>query len=499
MVSPIANLLSLLFLFLFVCSIIQREKIFNFVERHINNPINSLEIQSILSPRNSLFLASAISLFAELLIIRVHSSFFQVFGFYKNVSLLSCFLGIGIGLAKPNIRIGWLFLCPLIFCLQITYLYLLRFTILGVFLLNPSMEYGAMGVDTARNFGDIFIVNFFLLCVYASNALCFIPLGYLISYFSKNTTSSNAYAINIGGSIFGILLFTFLTFVHSNPLIWVSVFLGSLLLLNLHRTWIYLIFFSAFISSILSYNFSLDRYDIYSPYQLLTVILTQRAHPTISVNNFYYQKIFDFNDTSGHSSKSLLHYSLPYYFKPSPDNVLVLAGGTGNDTASALKNGASHVDVVEIDPIIIQLGMNLHPSQPYQSNKVDLYQDDARNYIKKTDQKYDLIVYGLLDSHSSISGNSSIRLDSYVYTIQSFKQSKSLLTEDGIMCLSFATGINGGHLTYKLYLMLLEAFNGKKPFIYRTYYDESVTFCISPKKDLNTEHPNGLTDGKFRN
>ena len=47
--------------------------------------------------------------------------------------------------------------------------------------------------------------------------------------------------------------------------------------------------------------------------------------------------------------------------------------------------------------------------------------DDARNYISKTENKFDAIIYALLDSQTNLSSKGGIRLDSYVYTVEAFK------------------------------------------------------------------------------
>ena len=44
-----------------------------------------------------------------------------------------------------------------------------------------------------------------------------------------------------------------------------------------------------------------------------------------------------------------------------PGKVLVVGAGTGNDVALALAKGATHVDAVEIDPKILDLGRRLPP------------------------------------------------------------------------------------------------------------------------------------------
>jgi hypothetical protein len=49
-------------------------------------------------------LSAALGLYAELMIIRVQSSFFQIFAYFKNVTLISCFLGLGIGYTKAAKR-----------------------------------------------------------------------------------------------------------------------------------------------------------------------------------------------------------------------------------------------------------------------------------------------------------------------------------------------------------------------------------------------------------
>jgi hypothetical protein len=49
----------------------------------------------------------------------------------------------------------------------------------------------------------------------------------------------------------------------------------------------------------------------------------------------------------------------------------------------ALRNGVKRVDVVEIDPVIDEQGKNLHADQPYQSNAVQLFIDEARSFLQK--------------------------------------------------------------------------------------------------------------------
>src|SRR4051794_33965186 len=50
----------------------------------------------------AVILASALALFAELVMIRWHATSAHVFAIFKNISMLSCFLGLGIGFALSS-------------------------------------------------------------------------------------------------------------------------------------------------------------------------------------------------------------------------------------------------------------------------------------------------------------------------------------------------------------------------------------------------------------
>jgi hypothetical protein len=75
-----------------------------------------------------------------------------------------------------------------------------------------------------------------------------------------------------------------------------------------------------------------------------------------------------------------------------------------------------------------------------------------------------------------LSGNSGVRLDSYVYTVQAFREARARLKDDGIVSMSFCVLRPG--LGRKLFLMLEEAFDGTSPVVYETGYDKGYCFLI---------------------
>ncbi|SVD16514.1 uncharacterized protein METZ01_LOCUS369368, partial [marine metagenome] len=139
----------------------------------------------------------------------------------------------------------------------------------------------------------------------------------------------------------------------------------------------------------------------------------------------------------------------------------------------AFENGAKSIDAVEIDPAIQKFGEYLHPDSPYSSSRVNTIIDDARAHIRKTKKKYDLIIYGYLDAHSLLTSKSGgVRLDSYVYTVEAFREARKRLKENGIIQLSFTT-MNPA-LGQKFYLMLKDAFDGKSPLAYKVGHDKKT-------------------------
>ena len=109
----------------------------------------------------------------------------------------------------------------------------------------------------------------------------------------------------------------------------------------------------------------------------------------------------------------------------------------GNDVAAALRNGAGRVVAVEIDPLILKLGRGLHFEKPYSSPNVSVASDDACSYVQGSKDSFDLIVFSLLDSHTTSSYYTNIRIDNYVYTLEALKATKALLKPDGVFIVKF--------------------------------------------------------------
>ena len=69
-----------------------------------------------------------------------------------------------------------------------------------------------------------------------------------------------------------------------------------------------------------------------------------------------------------------------------------------------------------------------HPDHPYDDPRVTVINDDARHFLRTTTKKYDLVVFALIDSLTMQSSFSGVRLESYMFTEESFRAVRDRLT-----------------------------------------------------------------------
>jgi spermidine synthase len=431
-------------------------------------------------------LASGAALFVELMLVRWQASTFQLFAYYKNVTLLAGFLGLGIGYAYGRRRPV---LTPLVLpalSVQFVALACLRLTDLQFQLQNPVSENLTLGMDSEGNLAQAAVSYGFLLLVFTATLLTCIPLGHLASRLMIRLPPLTAYSYNLLGSLAGIAAFTSLGFIWAPPTVWLLLAaLAIIPFLTLGRTWSQAmpsVLYTAVALATLLLPFRVNQYEIYSPYQVLALRVERDGAPSLLVNQVYFQRVLNLSPEAIRSKpelqKSADYYELPYQLKPHPERVLVVGSGTGNDVAAGLRRQAGHIDAVEIDPAILALGRTIHPENPYADGRVDAIVQDARTFLRHTDRQYDLIVYGLLDSHTLLSGLSSVRLDSFVYTVEAFREARARLAPDGVLAMTFC--VLSEQQGRKFYLMLREAFDGQEPRAFLSRYDNGITFVVGP-------------------
>jgi spermidine synthase len=304
--------------------------------------------------------------------------------------------------------------------------------------------------------------------------ITFIPLGQLLAErlntFQKISSNLWGYSWNLLGSLLGVIVFSFISFLGLFPFVWFSVFLAAGLWFFLPRKYLRIICLCSVVV-ILVLVTQAEHANYYGPYYAISTEQDpDKRELTVMTNGSLHQHALPLqnsdNITSGTGNEIQMGYHFPYQqLKKIPKNVLVLGAGTGNDVAVLLDEGAEHIDAVEIDPVIVSLGKK-HPNQPYDSEKVRIINADARNYLNETREIYDLIVFGTLDSMTKLSALSNVRLDNFVYTRECIEAAYSHLAPDGGMVLYFMAATR--YIDDRLFAMLAATF--KELPVVRTQY-----------------------------
>jgi len=406
-----------------------------------------------------LALVSLLGLFLEMLIIRWVSSEIRIFAYFKNFVLIACFLGFGMGcyLCRKRINvISVLLPLALLTALIAAPWTPLRQVVSGLpFLLGASSEVAIWGVPAvaldSTAIGGLVVAIFIIIPIFSLIALMFVPIGQMVGWYLEQARNGiRGYSLNVFASLVGILLYTLLCYLDQPPPVWIALAGAMLAILVWDVPKLRWTTLTVFVLSALAAAIPVGSGKMYwSPYQKLGLTPLTVNNETLAyelnTNDSWYQHIIDLSPSFAQAHPQLFKdaplewnpYNVPYQFAGHPPAVLVLGAGMGNDVAAALRAGAGNVVAVEIDPLIADLGKKLHFEKPYQSDRVHTVIDDARSYMQNSTQKFDLIMFSLLDSHTTSSHYSNIRIDNYVYTVEAMERAKRLLSPDGLFIIKF--------------------------------------------------------------
>lgn len=431
----------------------------------------------------AIVLAAGASLLLELAVIRWQGTVFEFFAFYKNFGLLTAFAGLGLGYALAAApRIPLVLTIPLLawqFMLLIGLRYGLPAWRLEAVMTLPVVEQLAMGARSARSLMQGAAVYFMLAVVFLLTALAFVPVGQVCGRLMMRRPPLRAYGLNLAGSVGGVLALFVASALWTPPLAWYGAAFVALLALSRPRPATLLPGIGAAVAAIITLAWPVNPtwQKIHSPYQLLELGYSERGWMVIRAAGHYYQRVHDLARPGVNADTALRavrdYYDFPYRLRAVAD-VAVVGAGAGNDVAAALRGGARRVDAIEIDPAILVAGRGGHPERPYHDGRVRPIVDDARSFLRTSPDRYDMIVYGLLDSHTLLSHASSVRLDSFVYTVEAFREARAKLKPGGLLVLSFS--VLSDALGRKMFAMLRQAFDGVPPAVVRAGYDGAIVF-----------------------
>jgi SAM-dependent methyltransferase len=377
-------------------------------------------------------------LFVELALIRWVGSELLDLSYFANFVLLGSFLGIGLGFLRAKGRRDFSQWAPA--GLAILVIAVSTFPVQ----ITPGPSSSLLFYGAEKTGPPVWIT---LPAVFLMVAGVMEMIGEGVARTFIKFDPLRAYGYDLLGSLAGIAVFTGLSFLGAPPFGWSAITVA--LLLALYPPRLRPIHVALGLATLAILGVESTRPDIWwSPYYKVATFsfmerTTSGPRPVTSVvvNGIPIQTIEPIGPQTGLPDPANINipsfrqsdfYQIPYrQLKHQPKDVLVIGAGTGHDTAIAIARGSEHVDAVEIDPRILTLGRQQNPDHPYDDARVRAINDDGRAFLERADRKYDLVVFGLPDSQTLLTGQSSLRLESYLFTTEAIDAVKSHLKPGG--------------------------------------------------------------------
>ena len=355
-----------------------------------------------------LLLASALMLFLELALIRWLGANVVHLSYFSNFILLGSFLGIGAGflISRKSWSI-WPASMPL---LSILVAGVLRFPVTIERSGSEIIYFTSLEVNGPPAWLALPVIFLLVAVVLAG------PAEVVGRCFGK-LPPLTAYRYDLIGSLIGIVTFTGLSFMHAPSVAWGAIaFVIYLLLASPSRRLVTCAWALVLVGKLLMET--MNPSVSWSPYYK---VITEPVGPKeqgmllIGVNGVPHQLMAPAKWKLEQGERI---YETPYLRLPANPlkDVLIVGAGSGSDVSIALTEGAGHIDAVDIDPRIMEIGAELNPDRPYSNKRVVRHINDGRAFLESTDRKYDLILFALPDSLTLVSGASQIRLESFLFT-----------------------------------------------------------------------------------
>jgi hypothetical protein len=140
----------------------------------------------------------------------------------------------------------------------------------------------------------------------------------------------------------------------------------------------------------------------------------------------------------GSGDMSVLRASIiaaPYQLVTRP-HVLIIGPGGGIDVQNALIHGASRIDAVEVNRGVAGLmrgPMADYSGHIYSAPGVNVVEDEARSFIRRSPERYDLILMTVVDSYAALASGAYALSESYLYTAEAFDDYLGHVTDHGTL------------------------------------------------------------------
>ena len=373
--------------------------------------------------RARLVLAAFLMLFVELALIRWLGANVLYLAYFSNVVLLGSFLGIGVGFLWTSRSETSLYrFAP---AALTTLVVLVRVLKVKVGVAGGQLIF--FGLNTSGP--PRWLV---LPLVFIATAAVMACLGEGVARSFARMANLDAYEFDLIGSILGVLLFSLLSLAQLPPIVWGSITAIGLVVAIAPRTWARALLTIAplvVFLGVLALESS-EQGTVWTPYyKVSTEPIGTTGAVIAKVNNIptWLQELAP-------EGNPLYQTFYERVTAATPGDVLIIGAGSGNDVSLAELRGARRIDAVEIDPHLLELGRG-HPDKPYDDPRVHTHVTDGRAFLEASHQRWDTILLALPDSLTLLQGQSSVRLESYLFTKQAVEAYRDHLKPGGVFAM----------------------------------------------------------------
>lgn len=147
---------------------------------------------------------------------------------------------------------------------------------------------------------------------------------------------------------------------------------------------------------------------------------------------------FDGNFSSSDTYVPLLEYTTQYfpYYLAMKGSSLIIGPGGGLDVLTSMMSGMNHTTAVEVNPDIVDIVRDYseYNGGIYSNySNVHVYVDEGRSFVRRSDQKYDIIMLNIPITKTSQSSMGYALAENYLFTVNSFKDFLNILNDEGLI------------------------------------------------------------------
>jgi spermidine synthase len=116
---------------------------------------------------------------------------------------------------------------------------------------------------------------------------------------------------------------------------------------------------------------------------------------------------------------------------------LSLGAGGGNDVLQALQYGCTEIHAVEVNPLVNKLmthgELADYAGNIYQDSRVKVITEDARAYVRRFEDKFDVIFSLSSNTFAALASGSFALAENYLFTTEAFTDYYRALSQDGFL------------------------------------------------------------------